>query len=330
MVYEEKLFSAGIDRATATALVDAAAARYFATRRDRIAPFVRKHFSLAGTLRLHRHAIGLDLLRAPANLLLEVPQFALQLAGAACSVLGAGRVGRTLQQRSLLFETGVAHELVWLIQTELLELPCRQHERVSARDALADEILADPRLNTWVEDHVRAIAGGKSVDVQSWLGQAMSSYVGTRSATAEITTSLVTLGAGAISLKQLTPGAMVLGPSLAAAIAQHAAIASFPLGVGLGGVWYGLFPAAASPLLAGALTGGLLLATTMTAPFAGIVTDPLQRRLGLHQRRLRRLIDELEREFKGTGGAFIAREHYVARLLGLLDVLNAVIRGALR
>jgi hypothetical protein len=45
---------------------------------------------------------------------------------------------------------------------------------------------------------------------------------------------------------QLTPGTLTLGPVLAAALAQQAAIASFPLGAGLGGLWYGLFPAAPS------------------------------------------------------------------------------------
>lgn len=321
-------WSPAIDRVTAAAIVDAAAARYFAARQAMIAPFVRKHFSLVGTLKLHRQALGLDALRAPANLFLEVPQFALQITGSVCRALGARRAGAALLNRSLLFETDVAREVVWLIKTEFLELPCRQRGRVSSRDALAEEILADARLNAWIEERLPPVGRRARMAFQGRLKQALSAYAGTRSATAEIATSLITLGAGAASLKQFTPGAVMLGQSLAAVLAQHAAIASFPLGVGLGSLWYGLFPATASPLLMGGLTGGLVLSTAALASFTGIVTDPLQRHFGLHQRRLRRLIDELEREFKGADGGFIVRERYVARLLGLLDLLNTVARSA--
>jgi hypothetical protein len=59
------------------------------------------------------------------------------------------------------------------------------------------------------------------------------------------------------------------------------------------------------------------------------VTDPVQRRLGLHQRRLERLLDALEAGVRGSGpGRFQVRDHYVARLLDLFDVLGAAFRLA--
>src|SRR5207248_961612 len=86
----------------------------------------------------------------------------------------------------------------------------------------------------------------------------LSTYTDTRAAAAEIATALTVLGAGAIGAHQVTPGAMTLGPALAASMAQQAAIASFPLGSTLGGLWYTAFPAAASPALVASLTGGLI------------------------------------------------------------------------
>src|SRR5258707_12617349 len=50
------------------AIVHDAVRKYIATRRERIDLFVDRHFTLAGSLELHRRAIGWDLLRAPANL----------------------------------------------------------------------------------------------------------------------------------------------------------------------------------------------------------------------------------------------------------------------
>jgi hypothetical protein len=76
----------------------------------------------------------------------------------------------------------------------------------------------------------------------------MATYAGTRAA-AEITTALLSVGAGAVVVKQATPGVMTIGPALAVA-------------------------------------------------FAGILADPVQRKLGLHQRHLLRLIDALERSGK--------------------------------
>src|SRR5512147_1160366 len=64
------------------AIVDRAIDRYIAARHDKVAAFVDGNYSLIGSLRLHRRALGLDLLRAPANVALAVPYVASQLAAA--------------------------------------------------------------------------------------------------------------------------------------------------------------------------------------------------------------------------------------------------------
>ena len=80
-------------------------------------------------------------------------------------------------------------------------------------------------------------------------------------------------------------------------------------------------------MVAGA-TGGLVLLTAITAAFAGVISDPLQRALGLHQRRLHRLIDALGRQLKGdSDAAFHARDHYVARIFDLIDLARATYRA---
>ena len=133
---------------------------------------------------------------------------------------------------------------------------------------------------------------------------------------------------GAVAFKQLTPGMMSLGPVAAHAIVQSAAIASFPLGAGAGAVWYGLFPAAAPAALSVGVTGGIMAAAAVFAAFSGVVTDPVQRKLGLHQKRLHRLVDSLERELSGEGESrFAVRDHYVARLLDLFEGLTAAARA---
>ncbi|MBV9734751.1 MAG: hypothetical protein JO209_02495 [Acidisphaera sp.] len=318
--------------AEAGAIVADGIRRYFAARRPRVRPFVDRHFSFRGTAAIHREALGWDIARAPANLLLAGPQAALKAAAAAAGRIGARETGRALGRRSLLLKTRVAGRIEWLVQTELLELPCRQGARVATRDALAETILDDPRLAAPLHAMLEALGRhGNDQEFRQRLEQALTTYAGTRAAAAEIATGLVTLGAGAIGLKQLTPGAVTLGPVLAATLAHEAAVASFPLGAGLGGLWYGVFPTAPSALLVGGLTGGLMLAAASVAAFAGLLTDPLQRRLGLHEKRLLRMLDALERQMLEAGAPdFSVRDHYVARLLDLFDWLGCAWRLALR
>ncbi|MBN8875203.1 MAG: hypothetical protein J0H67_20395 [Rhodospirillales bacterium] len=304
--------------------------RYFADRHARVKPFVDTNFSLRGTLALHRAAIGWDIARAPLNLSMAAPQAGLFLAAAAARKFGANRLAGRLQGRRLLVRTAVADEIAWRIRTDLLELPAKEPARESQRDALAETILSDPRITDALRP-VLAEIGARHDDpaLHARLAQAVESYGATRAAAAEITTALFSLCSGALTLHKLTPGAMSLGPALAGLLARHAALASFPMGGAIGGLWYSLFPVAPSAFLVAGMTGGLMAVSTVAAAFAGIVADPVQRRLGLHERRLHRLLDTLERQVHDPEAAgFVAHDHYVARLLDLLDLIGAAYRLA--
>jgi hypothetical protein len=228
--------------------------------------------------------------------------------------------------------TAVARQIAWLLHTELLELPITDGARHAGRDALAEAILADPRLVARMQPMLATIAAaGQDPGLRARMESAVAGYAASRAAAAEITTSLCTLGTGAAALSKLTPGAMTLGPALAATLAQQAAVASFPLGGTLGSLWYAAFPAAPSAALLVGLTGGLMAGASVVAAFAGVVADPVQRRLGLHQRRLHRLLEALQRQLLDPRApAFAVHDHYVARLVDLIDLVGSVYRLAAR
>jgi hypothetical protein len=104
-----------MDEAAARDIFDAATARYFAERRAAVAGFVDRHFTLSGSLRLHRSAVGWDIARAPVNLALAVPQVAIKLAAAGTRRAGAGRAADWLDRRDLFLRTDVAREVEWLV-----------------------------------------------------------------------------------------------------------------------------------------------------------------------------------------------------------------------
>jgi hypothetical protein len=316
-----------LGRDDAMAAVADGARDYFAQRRARIQPFVDAHFCLPGTLALHRAALGWDIARAPLNLTLAGPQILMQLASAAARKLGAKRAAAMLD-RPILLRTAVARRIEWLIHTELLELPFTDGARASQNDALSAAILARPAVQQAVSSALLEIGRhGEDPAFRTRLATAIEKYGATRSAAAEITTGLLNLGAGAVAANKLTPGAATLGPALAGLMAHQTAISAFPLGAWLGTAWYGLFPALPSHGLIMATTGGLMVASTTFAAFAGVVSDPIQRALGLHRKRLTRMVDGLERQFfdpKASG--FAVHDHYVARLLDIFDILGAAMR----
>jgi hypothetical protein len=319
----------GLARPEADTIVTEAAKAYFDACRARAPGFVDETFSFLGSAKLHRHAIGWDVLRAPANALLSLPQIGIKLTALGARGLGRKRSADWLERQNLLLETAVARELRWRIVTELLQQPFKDGERVSTRNGLAEAILAHPRVMHMVED-AAATVGARHEDpaFRARMEQALTEYTGTRAAAAEITTALVTLGTGAIAFKQATPGALALGPAIAASVAQQLAIASFPLGASVGGVWYSVFPAQASTALVAGSTAGLIGLAAVVAAFAGVISDPVQRRLGIHERRLNALIDSLETSFDAHDAqGYVAYDLYVARLMDLSDVLLSIARA---
>lgn len=299
------------------AAVVAAAAAYFQARRQRVDGFVDRWFTLQGSLRLHRHALGWDVLRAPANVALAPVHVAAQLGASLAQAAGRRDAADWLRRRRVLRETAVMREVQRLILAELLELAVDGD--APGEDALTTAIVSDPEVR-----RLLAEAGGGAVG--SVLAATLSDYAGTRVAVAEMTTALATLGAGAAVFQKLTPGALTLGPALAAAMAHSAAVSAFPLGAAAGSLWYAILPPAAPTALVAGTTAGLMAGAAVFAAFAGVLADPVQRRLGMHRRRLHRLIDALERQFvEGEAAGFAAREHYVARLL---DVMDAAVTAA--
>ena len=306
-----------------------AARAYFDGCRARVRPFVDSNFSLAGSLRLHRAALGLDLVKAPANALLSIPQVGLKLGALAARGLGKTETAEALECRNLLMETAVMREIRWRIVTELLQQPIEDGARQSQKDGLVEAILAHPRVAGLVGEAAATV--GDRADTPAFragLEATLCEYTGTRAAASEIATALIALGTGAAAFNKATPGAIALGPLIAGALAQQAAIASFPLGAGAGAIWYGVFPAATSPVLVAGATAGLLGLAAVTASFAGVVTDPTLRLTGTHRRRLTKMIDGLEQGFTDRNAAgFRTYDLYFARLMDLSDALLGVVRA---
>ena len=269
------------------AAVSEATRRYLIKRRTRVAPFTRRHFSFKGAWRINRRALGKDLLRTPANVLWAVPQLLAQGGATLARKLRFENLAHQFERLPPGFKTDVEREVEWLIYSELLELPFTQDDRRCTHDALLEEILAHPPITQLLILALQRLDQlAQQQNFRQRLEEYLTTYTTSRTAAADLSGSLLSLAAGVAAFKQFTPGAMAVGSAAATAIANQLAIANFALGSTLGSFYYGLFPAVASTGLLAATTGGLIAALGILSALAGVITDPLQQALGLHERKL--------------------------------------------
>jgi hypothetical protein len=255
-------------------------------RKPAIRAFVRTTFGLRGTLRLHRHALGADLLRAPANVFLA-PVFLLS------------RIAGALARRLRFHKTAA-----WILRRK---------------------ILLGTHVSRQVERHVMAFIddldtqGLGTLAPASIVSHAVADYAGVRNAISEITTALIVLVVGYLLFHAATPGVMSLAGPVADLRAQAAAIAHFPLGQGLGRIYYGVVSTTPSPWQLGLTAVVLALLASVVTTFAGVIADPLQVLSGTHRRRLSRMLARLDTPNASNNG--LAREHIAARLTDITDMM---------
>ena len=298
---------------------------YITSRRARIPVFIDRHFSFRGALALHRKTFGRDFYKHPVNLLWGLPVALGKGVADLLEKAGAKRTATWLNRLPRGIPTVLQRELQWLIYTDLLELPYAQEGRESSRDALMEHILAAPWIAARCDEYLTQLHSvAARPEFRGALERHLEEYGKTRGAVSELAGSLITLAAGYAALSKATPGALSAGTAAATAIAQHMAIANFWLGSTVGAWYYAVFPVSASAGLVAATTGAMIAAVGVLTALAWIVIDPLLANTGIHRRRLDRFVTALGEELRGgRRGDYRVRDHYIARVFDVLDLLRA-------
>ena len=308
--------------------VERAIAAYIKARKEKVPDFVKEHFSFRGAVKLNRKAFGSDLYKVPLNVAWTIPYITLRASSAVMRRVGLKKFPSRVERLPVGFETRVQKEITWLIFTELLEIPYAQDKRKSEEDALLEEILNQPEISSlFIEVLSQIYSKSKDPRFRPALEKNLMEYSRSRTAASELAGNIISLSTGASVFGQMTPGALSVGGGLAAAIAQQTAISNFILGPTAGSLYYAIFPASASMGLVIASTGAVMAALATLTSFSGIITDPIQYKLGLHQKRLNRLIDCLDKELRGFGDSKLKiRDQYVARVFDLVDLFKKAAR----
>lgn len=297
--------------------------RYFNDCRARIPAFIDRHFHYPGAIATNRMALGWDMLRAPVNLL-WAPFYAL-----AClvKILAPKRIG-LMWLHSLAvhvpagFTTRVQRHISSLIQTELLDnnLTGRLSEGHLLESYLVEaleEVYASHTCDT--VDH-----GRFNELVEPLVADALSQYRVTRTASADITNSISCTVLGAFAFQKFTPGGIGLGVVLASMLAKTMAARDFILGETIGGWYYSWFPPEPSLATTASVMVAVMAALAAFAALSGVIFDPVQAAVGLHRRRLHKLLNHLEKDISlSTQSSFRPKDQYVARILDTFDMIRS-------
>lgn len=304
---------------------------YLAARRARVPQFVESHYGWRGAFDINKRAAGWDMLKTPANILWTPPHFLLSQSGKLLRKVSKDKYGKGLTQLSSGFTTDIEREVAWRIHTDLLELPYQDPKRKGAvtefqGNALLDAILLQPELAEVFGDSLQIIAEVAQLEQgKASLTEHLTRYVDSRKAAAELSSVLISVATGFVANKTLNLGAMSLGSGIASAVAYQSAVSSFAFGNTLGALYYSVVPVSVGKATLIMTTGGVAVALGLIASYTGMFTDPLQKSLGWHDKKLHKLLDGLEAQLTGqTPEQLEYKDGYVARVLDLADILIAV------
>ncbi len=298
--------------------VDDALRKYFDGCRQRIRPFITKHYRYPGAWTTNKGAFGWDLLRLPLNLI-WAPFYIVAMGTKGLSKrFGWTRLTHLLRRVRPGLTTDVQRFNSELIYRELLLWPVDPSQINPIEQAIVSEL---DRLSIQPE---RSEANGLRQQLSEIADDALEQLKITRTASADITNASFSTLIGALAFNKFAPGGIAIGLLLGAYISRQLAIDRFILGPYLGDIYYRFFPPD-STLSVTVLSIGLVLTLfAILASLSGLLSDPLQAMAGLHERRLRKLIDKVEQDVRAkASGSFRPKDQYLARVFDVLDAIRS-------
>jgi hypothetical protein len=250
---------------------------YIESRRKRVDEFVDRNFALQGNLKIQSRCIRQDLIRNPVNALLAVPGLTVRKSMFYLERLtGWEKVEKLSPYVTALtsIKTDYQREVESLIRTELLE---------------SDSFFSQLELSSEVMVRVKSGFHKKVKDQ-------IKEFISERATTTDLVASVLPLAVGYSFFKEPIYSASDLGSRAAHLFARREAEKSFFLGSDFGSAFYDIFPAAVAPTddQVAVATGLAIVGISILAWFTSVLSDPLQYKLGVHKRKLYKMLDELE------------------------------------
>ncbi|MDG0817651.1 DUF6635 family protein [Bdellovibrio svalbardensis] len=254
--------------------------RYVETRRAQIDSFIHRHFSVEETFQIQKKSFLVDLFLNPLNALWSIPYLSLKKASETLDKMGYSQFTLAFDRIPSGIKTGYQKEIERLLSTEVFSC-----------ESLIKDIEDHPLLGQYFTSEQLSAT---SIKIRKELQGEIEKYSSSQAMISDLSSSLLTLGIGWIFFGDKTLGVLGLGDKIAQKMAHDKAASGFFLGKRLGSTFYHAFPPhpSRSQVLGATLVVGLFL--TALSLFTSIMSDPLRKQLGLHNKRLNVLADSLE------------------------------------
>jgi hypothetical protein len=260
--------------------IDEAIQQYILERRQKVNSFVESHFSLPDTFLILKKNILADLLFYPLNALWSIPYVSAKKSVEFLDKLGWMKFNSVFERVPSGFKTRYQKEIEKMIVTELLE-----------PSVLMEALGKNPQFVAQVREGVLHQIEPK---ISQEVCKELDKYLASQVLISDVASSMMTLLAGRLFFGDESLGVFGIGDRIARAMARDRAASKFFLGKGAGSVFYKVFPVAPSrtQVFLATLAVGLLL--TGFSLLTSVLSDPLRKTLGLQQRKLHSLLDNLE------------------------------------
>ncbi|MGZ3770130.1 MAG: DUF6635 family protein [Bdellovibrio sp.] len=266
--------------AIALGILDEFIEQYIESRRKNIDTFIQGHFSVNETITIQKQFLSRDLFLIPINTLWSIPYLSIKKVIETLDKIGFPQFNSLLEKIPPGFKTGYQKEIEKIISNELLDL----HN-------LMTELENNQELGKFFErDRIAEV----TADALKEIGKEIEKYTSSKAIISDLTSSLMTLALGWMLFKDKTLGIFGLGNKIARKMAHNNAASGFFLGKGLGSAFYNAFPPEPTKMQVFVATLGVGIFMTVLSLAVSIMCDPLRKSLGLHNKNLNILVDNLE------------------------------------
>ncbi len=262
--------------------------QYIAKRRDAILQFVGGHFSLQHTIAIQKQTFVRDVFVNPLNSLWSIPYLTLKKIIETLDKQGWRQFTGHFARVPTTIKTGYQKEIETVIANEFLNW---NSDSSLEKNELLKIMHAHPVLRKVLFSDAEIM-----LPLNLEFQVVLENFSSSRASVADLAGSLLTVAAGWLYFGDKSLGILGIGDRIARRMAKDKAASQFFLGKGIGSSFYNLFPPqpTTSQFFLSTLTVGALL--TVISLVASALSDPLRKKLGLQERKLNSLLEDLETE----------------------------------
>ncbi len=268
------------------AAVDECIEQFIAERRGQVKTFVAEHFSLQQTILIQKNTFFIDLISNPVNALWAIPYLFAKKIVESIDKLGLSSLHTFLLWVPSGIKTGYQKKIENLVATEFLGWSSNSK---NSKGGLSDIMKRHSALSALLNSNDSAMF---SSDAEFRL--VLNRYCASRALISDLSGSLLAFFVGWNYFGDKSLGILGMGDRIAHRMAKDKAAGNFFLGKNIGSSFYNVFPP--QPTQQQVFWATLFLGVLLTV-FSLIVTalsDPALKKLGLQEKKLNALLDDLE------------------------------------